>query len=164
MTDVELYDEIEDRIARLERDTAEERLKLRRFKRELGVLELRLPGETGAARAAVARQCDKARAAITASEQALAKLYPELSDARTELKDLNLKFSSADKSYEVSDHALVRWLERVHNVDVATLRKLATEWVIENGFAVIVPQGESSDKIVTVIRGRKFRKVTANAA
>ncbi|PZQ45235.1 MAG: hypothetical protein DI551_07965 [Micavibrio aeruginosavorus] len=66
---------------------------------------------------------------------------------------------SRKKRIHVSDHALVRWLERVHGIDVDALRaKMLTSAQIrhiENGASVIKSKGHQyvveNNTIVTVI-------------
>lgn len=48
-----------------------------------------------------------------------------------------------------SDHAVMRWLERVHGLDIETLRLAAAKWAREHGHSTIVLSDDSN--VITIL-------------
>jgi hypothetical protein len=90
------------------------------------------------------------------------KIQSELSIVKTKIKALQREIegsSSARDAHQVSDHALVRYLERVHGVDVNRLKDLIFEKhcrkQIKNGERFIASAGHvfvvSPDNVIVTV-------------
>jgi hypothetical protein len=81
------------------------------------------------------RRNDPLRYGIISQKGLLLRQLREQNLRIAEMKRKGSESSAAPQKYEVSDHALVRWLERKHGIDMDRLRSLLLSQEVKSALA-----------------------------